>query len=246
VSIAGIGLSVVIPAYNEALRLPPYLAAVREHLHNRYGDRYEVLVVDDGSSDGLLALLEPMAGAWPQLRCLRHFLNQGKGAAVRTGVLEARGDLLLFADADGATPIAEERRLAAAIDEGADLAIASRLARGHDVERNRAWTRAVSGRLFAQIGRRMFGLAVQDTQCGFKMFRGEVGHRLFSMACETRYLFDLELLVLATRLGYRIAEVPVHWTEVPGGHLHPVADLPRIMLDLWRLRRRLHDAVRQG
>lgn len=241
-----IGLSVVIPAYNEAVRLPPYLATLCEYLHARYGDRHEVIVVDDGSDDGLLGLLEPLAGAWPQLRWLRHVANRGKGAAVRTGMLDARGELLLFADADGAAPITEEQRLVAAIRDGADMAIASRLVEDGGVARTRAWARAVSGRLFAQLGRRMFGLSVHDTQCGFKMFRAEVGHRLFAMVQESRYLFDLELLVLAGRLGYRIAEVPVHWTEVPGGHLHPIADLPRILVDLWRLRRRLHAAVGRG
>jgi dolichyl-phosphate beta-glucosyltransferase len=234
-----IALSVVLPAYNEALRLPPYLAAVRTYLDGRYGDRYESIVVDDGSEDGLCGILERFARDWPQLRSIRHPRNQGKGAAVRTGVLAARGQLVLFADADGATPIDQESRLAAAIHAGADLAVGSRLLAAAGARRSRNWLRGLSGRAFAAVARWLLRLPVRDPQCGFKMFRGEVGRRLFSMVRESRYLFDLEVLVLARRLGYRTAEVPVNWTEVPGGHFSPARQLFKILVDLRRLHRRL-------
>jgi dolichyl-phosphate beta-glucosyltransferase len=232
-----ITLSLILPAYNEAARLPPYLATVRTDLDAAYGPHYEVLVVDDGSIDGLADDLAPLASQWPQLRVLRQSKNRGKGAAVRSGMLAASGRLLLFADADGAAPIEEQGRLAEAIEAGADLAVGSRLLPGNGVRRVRSFGRGVAGRLFAVFARRLLRLRVRDTQCGFKMFRGEVGRRLFAITCESRYLFDLELLAIAQRLGYRIVEVPISWREVPGGHMNPVLELPRILLGLWRLRR---------
>ena len=234
-----IALSVILPAYNESRRLPPYLASVRGYLDERYPGGYEVVVVDDGSRDGLADTLAPLAVDWPELEVIRHQFNRGKGAAVRTGMLAARGRWLLFADADGATPIDQEAKLSDAIQAGADLAVGSRLIAGGDVTRRRTRARAVVGRLFAGLARRWLRIAVRDTQCGFKMFRREIGRELFSRARESGYLFDLELLVLAYRLGYRVAEVPVTWADVPGGHLSPARELGRILLGLCRLRRRL-------
>lgn len=232
-----VALSLVLPAYNEAQRLPPYLSAIRAYADQRYAADYEVVVVDDGSHDGLIELLEPMAAGWPQLRWLRHAENRGKGAAVRSGMLAAAGQRLLFADADGATPIVEIEKLAAALDSGADVAIGSRLAVGADC--TRGWRRALVGRAFAALARRLLRLKIRDTQCGFKLFRREAGRRLFGLATEDGYLFDLELLALARQCGLTVVEVPICWRDAPGGHLRPLGDLPRIVGDLWRLTRRL-------
>jgi len=232
-------LSLVIPAYHEAQRLPAYLPSVRSHLDRRYGSAYELIVVDDGGGDDLVARLEDAARDWTQLRWISHPENRGKGAAVRTGVLAAGGRLILFADADGAAPIEEEVRLADAIAAGADVAIGSRTLPSPDIQRERRVLRGCVGRLFAMLARRWLGLSVRDTQCGFKMFRAEVARRLFSTSREVGYLFDLEILVLAARLGYRVDEVPIHWHEVPGGNIHVARDMPRIARDLWNLRRRL-------
>jgi len=237
-----IALSLVLPAYNEAARLPPYLASIRRHLERRYPGGYEVIVVDDGSTDGLGRVLEQTAAGWPQLRWIRHAQNQGKGAAVRTGMLAARGQLVLFADADGATPIAEESRLAAAIRAGADLAVGSRLVAAAGARRSRNWLRGLAGRMFALLARRLLRLPVRDTQCGFKMFRGDVARHLFSLLRERGFLFDLEVLGLARRLGYRTVEVPIDWREVPGGHFSPARQFPKLMADLRRILRRLRTA----
>jgi dolichyl-phosphate beta-glucosyltransferase len=237
-----IALSLVLPAYNEASRLPPYLASIHRHLQRRYGDRYEVIVVDDGSDDGLDRVLEQTAAGWPQLRWIRHAQNQGKGAAVRTGMLAARGQLVLFADADGATPIEEESRLAAVCRAGADLAVGSRLVAAAGARRSRNWLRGLAGRVFAMLARRLLGLSVRDTQCGFKMFRGEVARHVFSLVRERGFLFDLEVLGLARRLGYTMVEVPIDWAEVPGGHFSPARQLPKLLADLWRILRRLRPA----
>lgn len=232
-------LSLIIPAYNEAERLPKHLREIQAYLDRTYGDRYEVIVVDDGSEDDLPAVLESASESWPQLRSIHLPQNQGKGAAVRAGMLAAAGDRLLFSDADGATPIGEERRLTAAMEQGADVAVGSRLLPAADIPRRRGLLRGLAGRLFAAVARRSLGLPVRDTQCGFKMFRREAARSLFEAAIEDRYLFDLEILALAVRQGLRIAEIPVEWNEVPGGRFRPLRELPRALGGLWRLRRRL-------
>ena len=233
-------LSVIIPSYDEAERLPLYLPLVREHLDEHYAGCYEVMVVDDGSRDGLGDVLAPLAANWPELVVMRHPHNRGKGAAVRTGMLAARGRCLLFADADGATPIDQEVKLSEALRAGADLAVGSRLVAARDVTRRRTRTRALAGRLFAGFARWWLQIPVRDTQCGFKMFRREAGRKLFSFCRESGYLFALELLVLADQLGFRIAEVPINWSDVPGGHMSLARELSKILLGLWRLKRRLY------
>ena len=231
-----VAFSLIIPALNEADRLPPYLAEVRSHLDTQFGGDYEVIVVDDGSTDGLPSAIEEQLPSWPQLTTIRHPRNQGKGAAVRTGMLAARGATLLFADADGATPIAEECALRAALERGADVAVGSRLVAAAGVARRRTWGRAIIGRGFAWMARLLLPVAVRDTQCGFKMFRGEFGKRLFGLARENGYLFDLELLMIADRLGCRVVEVPVNWCDRPGSRLHLRRDWWKILTGLWRLR----------
>jgi dolichyl-phosphate beta-glucosyltransferase len=233
-----ISISLIIPAFNEAERLPRFLETIRGYGSEYLSGNYEVLVVDDGSSDGCREMLAEMATQWPQLRLLCHARNRGKGAAVRTGMLAAKGDLLLFADADGATAVEEERRLRGAIHDGADVAVGSRLMADKNVVIRRTWKRAVIGRLFAVAVRVLFGLRVRDTQCGFKMFRREPGQKLFEQLTEERYLFDLELLILAGRNGYRVAEVAVNWSDQPGSRLSLLRESGQILRGLWRLRRR--------
>jgi len=230
-------LSVVIPSWNEAQRLPATLETARAYLEAEYPENYEMIVVDDGSRDGTAALLADRAAAWPRLRVVTHPMNRGKGAAVRSGVLEAVGTRILFADADAATPWQEEGKLRAAIDQGADVAVGSRLARDHRVEVRRFLGRGLAGRLFARLVRRMFRLPVRDTQCGFKMFRGETGRGLFKACDEDGYLFDVLVLALAARRGHRIAEVPIAWSDRPGSKVRPIRDGVPTVIRLFRLRR---------
>ena len=234
-----IALSLILPAFDEARRLPPYLQSVRAYLEQSFRQPYEVIVVDDGSRDETAAVVQRLASQWPQLRLLRHAQNEGKGSAVRTGVLAARGELLLFADADGAD--ADRRTRPAGGGHRPRRRCGDRLEVGGRTRPSAArahWYRGLAGKLFALAARRLLRISVLDTQCGFKMFRAAAGRRLFAALKETRYLFDLELLVLAQRFGLRVVEVPIHWQEVPGGHLRPLRELPRIVAGLWRLRRR--------
>jgi dolichyl-phosphate beta-glucosyltransferase len=230
-------LSFIIPAYNEEARLPSYLFSIREYLKRFSNFRYEVLVVDDGSDDGLQQILEQLARDWPALRWLRHDRRRGKGAAVRSGVLAACGELVLFADADGATPIQEEMKLRQAAEAGADVVVGSRLLPGPYASQKRRWLRSVLGRSFAWTVQRFWQLPVKDTQCGFKLFRREAALRLFRRCDETGYLFDLEVLIRAHQSGYRIVEIPVTWTDKPGSKVRLVSDGWKMLCGLWRLRR---------
>jgi len=232
-------LSIVIPAYNEVGRLPVYLDTIRAYFDRSGRDDYEVLVVDDGSQDGTGAGVIGLAEGWPQLRLIRHERNQGKGAAVRTGMRAAAGRLLLFADADGATPFEEEASLRDAIEhDGVDLAIGSR-----KTSRNRrAWHRGLFGRLFSNAVKFMLPISARDTQCGFKMFRHEAGKDLFSRCTEDGYLFDLHILGMAEQLGYRLSEVDIRWSEVPGSKVRLVRDSWRMLAGLPRLRRAIYAA----
>jgi len=231
-------ISVIIPAYNESNRLPPYLKSIRAYLQNTWGDQHEVIVVDDGSEDGLSTTLAPFLENWGQFVLLKHPQNIGKGAAVRTGMLAAVGEVLLFTDADGATPIEEEQKLRAAIQTiGADISVGSRLLSGNGLARARLWHRDFCGRLFAASAQRILGLPVRDSQCGFKMFRRSAAQDLFRLCGEPGYLFDLEILLSAQRKGYRIAEIPVSWKDVPGSKVRLIRDGWSLIRGLCRLRR---------
>lgn len=215
------------------------MAEVRAYLDAGRPAAYEVIVVDDGSRDDTAGLVLRTGASWPQLRLLRHPANRGKGQAVRTGVRATAGRRVLFADADGATPIAEEAKLSAALTQGAVVAAGSRYLPGPGVLRDRNWRRAVTGGLFARAARAAVGVTVSDTQCGFKMFDGPLGRDLIGSSRETGYLLDVEVLALAIRLGYPIAEVAVNWCERPGSKVRLVRDSLKMLCDLWRLRGRL-------
>ena len=233
-----IALSVVIPAFNEAARIQGCLSEITAYFKQR-GIAYEVLVVDDGSVDGAAILVDRYRREDQAVRLLRLPRNMGKGYAVRAGVREARGALLLIADADGATPIRETERLETAIRGGADLAIGSRFLASRDSRyRVKArWHRSLLGNLFNLVVQALGLRGITDTQCGFKLLREAVALDLFSVACINGYGLDLEVLYVAQRRGYRIAEVPVNWADQPGSKVRVFRDGFRMLLDLLTIRR---------
>lgn len=236
-----IALTVVIPAYNEQDRLPPYLTSITRYLSRR-GDCYEVLVVDDGSTDETAKRVETCAVDSPAVRLIRLPKNQGKGAAVHAGMQAAHGELRLMADADGATPIEELERLERAVAEGADLAIGSRFLASRDdryhVHARRH--RTILGNLFNHVAQRLGLAGITDTQCGFKLFRRRVAADLFSVGRIAGYGFDLELLYIARLRKYRVAEVPINWTDQPGSKVRVMRDGLQLLRELLAVRR--HDA----
>ncbi len=235
-------LSVVIPAFEEAKRLPPHLETIRQYLLGKPGG-YEVIVVDDGGQDGTADLVQKLRRDWSQLKLMRHSQNIGKGAALRTGLAAARGRSILMTDADGATPITEEKRLRAALIDGADIAVGSRLLTDIEVRRNRHPIRYLLGYVFAAYVRRFLALPVSDPQCGFKMLRAEIAQELLPACDEPGYLFDAQLLLYATRRGFRIADVPVSWREIPGSKVRRFRDGWRMLRGLVRIRRRTRRTI---
>jgi dolichyl-phosphate beta-glucosyltransferase len=226
-------LSIVIPAHNEVGRLGTTLDATLAYLRAR-GDEAEVIVVDDGSTDGtgLLVFGRMETDRGLLLVCLPH--NQGKGAAVRAGVDSARGRRVLFMDADLATPIEELAKLEAALDRGADVAVASRALAGSDIGVRQHLLRESMGKGFNLLVRAMFGVNIRDTQCGFKLFTAEAARALFEDSVVDRFAFDVEILLRA-RGRFVVEEVPVRWRHVERSKVSPFVDAPAMARDLVRL-----------
>ena len=222
-------LSVVIPAYNEALRLPRTLERVGAFLA---GSSHEIVVVDDGSSDGTAELARAAGGA--ALNVVRNETNRGKGYSVRRGMLLARGAVRLMTDADLSTPIEELPRLLARAREGYDVVIGSRALPEAQIEVRQSRYRENAGRAFNLLVRGLLLPDLHDTQCGFKLFSANAATAAFEAARLDGFSFDVEALVIARRLGHRIAEVPVTWrndaaTRVGAFHgLLAFLDLARI------------------
>jgi len=207
--------SVVIPAFNEARRLPSYLDDVVSFFEGR-GEPYEVIVVDDGSTDDTPALVEARVRELASVRLLRLSVNAGKGAAVRAGMLAARGVYRMFTDADGATPIAEVKRLEPALLAGADVVIGSRVLVDPSVSVAALPHRVAAGRVFNWLVARLGLRSVADSQCGFKVFSAAAAERLFVGLRTRGFGFDVELLLAAQAAGYRVVEIPVNWADQPG------------------------------
>jgi len=208
-------ITVVIPAFNEEHRLPATLRDTVAYFAGR-DERVEIIAVDDGSDDGTARVIAEWSDRYAQIRSIRLPENRGKGAAVRTGVLAATGAQVLFTDADGATPIEELARLREALADGADIAIGSRALRGRQVTVDAKWHRRLIGRVFHRMVETIAVTGFADTQCGFKLFRAEVAHDLFSAQRVDGFGFDVEILLAAKERGYRIDEVPVNWTHQTG------------------------------
>jgi dolichyl-phosphate beta-glucosyltransferase len=226
--------SVVIPAFNEVQRLPMYLDSVVAYLEGR-DEPYEVIVVDDGSTDGTSEMVE--ARRFASVRVLRLARNCGKGAAVRAGMLAARGAYRLFADADGATPIQELKRLEPALVAGADVVIGSRVMIDPGVSVAARAHRVAAGRVFNWLVARLGLEGVADSQCGFKAFAGPVADRLFGALVTRGFGFDVEILLRAQTARCRIVETPVNWTDQAGSKVGLVRHGPGMLWQILRARR---------
>ena len=231
-------LSIVIPAYNEAERLPPTLTAIAAYLGSTGLDA-ELIVVDDGSSDGTAEAARNATGVAMPPQVLRHDENRGKGAAVREGILAAEGEYILFMDADSSLPIEEVAKLLPVAEAGTPVVIGSRYIDPDSIHEAQRWYRAAISRFGNYLVQRLLLPGISDTQCGFKLLRREEGRQLASLLTVDRFSFDMELLVDAKQLGLEVREVPVNCYYSHGTRLRPVWSSLQTFRDLLRVRSKL-------
>jgi len=204
--------SIVIPAFNESARIPATLKEVVSCVREN-GWNAEVIVVNDGSTDSTAQVVLDFARTAPEVRLVENPGNRGKGYSVRSGMLQALGDVVMFTDADLSAPMDEAERLFAAIAAGADIAIGSRwLEKGRQTHRQPLY-RQFFGRCFNAVTRGVMGLHFADTQCGFKAFTRAAAQTVFQLQTIERWGFDPEILFIALKCGYRVVEVPVSWAH---------------------------------
>ena len=230
-------LSVVVPAYNEEERLPRTLA----RLHEYYSEQdypFDVTVVSDGSKDKTGDIVREFAKEHPAFRLKEYQPNRGKGYAVRVAMLEAPGELVLFCDADLATPQEETEKLLKHVLDGADVAIGSRPLTDSKLEIRQPLYRELLGRAFNKAVQILAIRGIDDTQCGFKMFKREACQEVFKRCTLDGFSFDFEALMIARDLGFRIDEVPIRWSHQEGSKVVLLRDGPRMLRDLVKLRLR--------
>ncbi|HEY8477874.1 MAG TPA: dolichyl-phosphate beta-glucosyltransferase [Chloroflexota bacterium] len=243
-------LSVVIPAYNEERAVPDAIARVATFLQGWRGG--ELIVVDDGSQDRTAELVQEAQQRYPEVRLLRCQRNRGKGYAVAQGVMASRGRYVLYTDADLVYPIEGAEAFVRAIEEGADVAIGSRshpntLFALHPRHFSYIYQRYLVGRTYIKIVNLLLGLGVSDTQCGFKVFRGEIAREIFPLLHLHDFAFDVEALYIARQRGYRIVELPVFFLYLgEQSSVELVRDSLRMLRDLFIIRQNGRRGVYRG
>jgi dolichyl-phosphate beta-glucosyltransferase len=230
-----IDLSIVVPAYNEEWRLPPTLINMIDFF-DQMPFSYEVIVVDDGSTDATADIVRKFERVRKQVRLIQLPTNYGKGHAVRLGVLNSRGKRVLMADADGATPIEEFIRLNEALNKGAPIAIGSRALASTDTKVSTSIHRRLLGRIFNRCVNTVLVPSIADTQCGFKMFTRSVAMFLFRNQRSNGFSFDVELLYIAKKSEIRVAEVPINWTNIPGSKVNLIVDSLKMLRDVFQFK----------
>jgi dolichyl-phosphate beta-glucosyltransferase len=231
-------LSIIIPAYNEEARLPRALALIRDYLaaHGQSDGQAEIIVVDDGSTDATARVAEEWSRQLRFLRLVSNGENRGKGFSVRHGMLEARGRISLFTDADLSAPIEEADKLFAALKAGNDIAIGSRALDRSLITSHQSRMREIAGMIFNGFVRIFTGLPFHDTQCGFKVFVTGPSRIVFEQQRIERFGFDPEVLFLARRHGLRAVEISVRWAHDPATKVHVLRDSVLMFTDLVRIR----------
>ncbi len=232
-------LSVVIPAYNEEKRVPKTIDSISTYLKKQNYD-YEILVVSDGSKDNTAQVVKNLESKISNLRLIDNKENHGKGYVVRQGMLETKGDYRLFTDADNSTSIDQVEKMWPWFEQGFDVIIGSRDVKGAVLDPPQPWIRKVLfGDSFKLIRKFIVGLwKIQDTQCGFKSFTAKAAEDIFSKVKTEGFNFDVESLILAKRLGYKIKEVPIRWVNDLESKVK-LKNVIKMLLDLINLRKNL-------
>jgi dolichyl-phosphate beta-glucosyltransferase len=228
-------LSVVVPCFNEENRLPQTIGRIEAYLDGRQAE-YELILVDDGSADGTRGVMDSAARNHSSVRVEVMPRNRGKGRALAVGVEAAKGDPILLTDADLSTPIEEVEKLEAALAAGAGVAIGSRALRGSRVEVSQPIYRVLMGKGFNLIVQAILLPGIWDTQCGFKLFRADVAHRVFSDLVTDGFGYDPEVLYRARKQGVKIAEVPVLWRNSAESKVSPIKSSLDMLKHVIRIR----------
>jgi dolichyl-phosphate beta-glucosyltransferase len=227
--------SVIIPAYNESQRILPTLDRISEYFKN-YFINFEIIVVNDGSNDNTLEILLQAKNSIKTLQVTGYDVNKGKGFAIKFGVNISKGDFILISDADLSTPIEEVEKLMFYCESGYDIAIGSRALKESEIIIRQPWWREFMGKSFNKIVRIIANIDFSDTQCGFKLFRGEIGRSLFRKSKIDRFAYDIEILYLAKKEGYKIKEVPIKWLNSPYSKVKPFKDSLQCLKDLIKIK----------
>jgi dolichyl-phosphate beta-glucosyltransferase len=235
---AEIHLSVIIPAYNEEKRLPRTLREISDYLRRQKFDS-EIIVVSDGSTDRTCEAVENLKMQIPSLKLICEKINRGKGYGVKIGMLEAKGKYRLFTDADNSTPISEIEKFWPEFEKGADVVIASRDIKGAILDPPQPLFRRFVGEVFKYLRKIVVGLwEIEDTQCGFKCFRGEIVEKIFPKCKVERFAFDPEILLIAKKMGFKIKEVPVYWKNDLQSKVK-FKSMVKMLIDLLKIRFKL-------
>lgn len=227
-------LSIIIPFYNEAKRLPKSIGQILEYLENQTHD-WELILVDDGSKDNSKEYLSEFLKD-TRVKLLQHEKNSGKGSAIRTGVLSSSGDLVLFSDADLSTPFYEIEKLLSAINAGHKIAIGSRDVVGSHITKKQPLTRRILGKISRSIIRGILKMPYLDTQCGFKMFESPIAKKYFGSMKTKKWGFDYEILYRAKKDGIIAKEVPVYWHDDTKSKINIAQDYINCFIDLIKIR----------
>ena len=225
-------ISVIIPAYNEEQRIGPSLKAIITYLNNHF-DEYEVIIVDDGSNDKTNEIISMYKDN--NLRIIRNEVNKGKGYSVKIGILNARYPLVLFTDSDLATPMEELNGFIGHIRNDYDIVIASRNLKSSDTKNKQPLYRQIMGKTFPKIVNLILSGGFKDTQCGFKLFKTDIAKKICQLQTIERFSFDVEILFIAKKMGYRIKEASVVWIDKEGSTVRAFKDGFEMLIDLFKI-----------
>lgn len=228
-------LSLIIPAYNEEGRIEACLEAVQSYLSG-LEKSYEIIIVDDASTDRTLEIVKSRADS--SIKVITYSPNKGKGYAVRQGMLASEGEYTAFTDVDLSAPIEQLSKLFDAIENEYDIAIGSRAVKGTVIPVHQPLYRELGGKTLNKIIQLLAVPGIKDTQCGFKLFKGDAAREIFTKCIIDGWGFDVEVLYLARKLGYRIKEVPVTWSHMEGSKIHPFKAALRVISDVIYMRLR--------